>query len=91
MRPKRENCLFEEKSFLSEPKTTLTQAACLNRIYRKVNMAGLAEGALEELHSDLDYVCKRYHIDDQSAILLAGILVMWWLKAKWMKRNRPIG
>ena len=74
MRPKRENCLFEEKSFLSEPETTMTQAACLNRIYCKVNMEGLSEETLGELHSDLNYVSKRYHIDDQSAVLLAGIL-----------------
>ena len=74
MRPKKNNCLFEEKGFLPEPETTLSQAACLNRIYRKVNMAGFSAETLEELRSDLDYINGLYHVDDASAVLLAGIL-----------------
>lgn len=74
MRPRRETSLFEQKSFQSESDTTFTQAACLNRIYRRVDAGGLCEETLEGLRKDIDYVAGRYGIDPESVVLLAAIL-----------------
>ena len=75
MRKKKEqHPLFEEKGFLSEDESVLNQAACLNRIYRKVNNEGLTADSIQELRNDIDYVAGFYHIDNQSAVLLAAIL-----------------
>ena len=74
MRNKRESTIFEEKNFISEDETVQTQAACLNRIFRKVNSTGLSADTIQELRDDIDYVAERYHIDNQSAVLLAAIL-----------------
>ena len=74
MRSKRESTIFEEKIFISEDETVQTQAACLNRIFRKVNSTGLSADTIQELRDDIDYVAERYHIDNQEAVLLAAIL-----------------
>ena len=74
MRSKRESTIFEEKNFISEDETVQTQAACLNRIFRKVNSTGLSADTIQELRDDIDYVAERYHIDNQEAVLLAAIL-----------------
>lgn len=75
MRTKKEqHPVFEEKGFISEDKSVLNQAACLNRIYRKVNLEGLTADGIQELRDDIDYVAGFYHIDSQSAVLLAAIL-----------------
>ena len=74
MRSKRESTIFEEKNFISEDETVQTQAACLNRIFRKVNSTGLSADTIQELRDDIDYVAERYHIDNQGAVLLAAIL-----------------
>ncbi len=71
---RREPSLFEEKSFISEDETVQTQAACLNRIFRKVNCQGLSAEAIQELKSDIDYVARHYNIGNDCAVLLAGIL-----------------
>ena len=75
MRTKKEqHPMFEEKGFISEDESVLNQAACLNRIYRKVNYEGLTADSIQELRDDIDYVAEFYHIDNQSAVLLAAIL-----------------
>lgn len=75
MRPRREkNPIFEEKGFISENENVLNQAACLNRIYRKVDCEGLTTEVMRELDKDVKYISELYHIDDISAVLLAAIL-----------------
>lgn len=74
MRPRRETSLFEEKNFQSESEATFTQAACLNRIYRKVNAAGLCEETLVGLRKDTHYVAGRYGLDPEGVVLMAAIL-----------------
>ena len=74
MRKTREPDLFIEKSFISEDETVQNQAACLNRIYRKVNHEGLSADTIQELRDDIDYIAEFYSIDNQSAVLLAAIL-----------------
>lgn len=74
MRKTREPDLFIEKNFISEDETVQNQAACLNRIYRKVNHEGLSADTIQELRDDIDYIAEFYSIDNQSAVLLAAIL-----------------
>ena len=74
MRSKREQSIFDEKNFISEDESVQNQAACLNRIYRKVNAEGLSTDTIQELRDDIDYVADFYHIDNPSAVLLAAIL-----------------
>ena len=74
MRRNRDTALFEEKSFISEEENVLSQATCLNRIFRKINSKGLTEETMKELHDDIGYVAGLYNIDDVSVILLAAIL-----------------
>ena len=66
--------LFEEKTFDSEGKSVMTQAACLNRIYREVNTAGLTAETIKGLKTDIGVVSDFYNIDEESAVLLAAIL-----------------
>lgn len=74
MRNHREPNIFEEKHFLSEDESVRTQGACLNRIYRRVDMEGLSAEAREDLRGDIKYIGEVFHLDDDSVILLAGIL-----------------
>ena len=74
MRRNRENSLFEEKSFISEDAGTQSLAACMNRIYRRVQSGGLSPDAMQELEQDAEYVAKRFGIDNEGAILLSAIL-----------------
>ncbi len=75
MRTKKEQLsMFEEKGFISEDESVVNQAACLNRIYRKVDFEGLTADSIQELRDDIDYVAECYHIDNQGAVLLAAIL-----------------
>ena len=74
MRKTREPNLFDEKSFISEDASVQSQAACLNRIYRKVHCEGLSADTIQELRDDIDYIAEFYSIDNQSAVLLAAIL-----------------
>lgn len=74
MRKTREPNLFDEKSFISEDVSVQSQAACLNRIYRKVHCEGLSAETIQELRDDIDYIAEFYSIDNQSAVLLAAIL-----------------
>ena len=74
MRTQRESRALKGKNFISEDKSVLNQAACLNRIYRKVEADGLSADTLEELRDDLDYIARFYHIDNPGAVLLAAIL-----------------
>jgi Cdc6-like AAA superfamily ATPase len=74
MKIRREPPILEEKSYISEDKTVQTQAACLNRIYRKVNITGLSTDTIQELGEDIDFVSKLYNIDTPGTVLLAAIL-----------------
>lgn len=75
MRKKKEQYpVLEEKRFLSEDEGVMNQAACLNRIYRKIFLTGLTADSIKELRDDIDYVAEVYHIDNHSAVLLAAIL-----------------
>ena len=74
MRTKRESTVLEEKEFISEDETVQTQAACLNRIYRKVNSTGLSADTIRDLRDDIEYIAGLYHIDNQGAVLLAAVL-----------------
>lgn len=62
------------KNYLSEEAGVKNQAACLNRIYRKVDEEGLTSETLQELRDDIDYVGGLFHIDGTSVALLAAIL-----------------
>ena len=74
MRTRREQSIFEEKNFISEDETVQNLAACLNRIFRRVNREGLTAEVMKELGRDIDYVAEFYHIDGTSVVLLAAIL-----------------
>ena len=74
MRTNRETPAFEEKNFISEDETVQTQAACLNRIYRKVHFTGLSADTIRDLRDDIEYIAGLYPIDNQGAVLLAAIL-----------------
>ena len=75
MRKKKEEPrIIEEKGFISEDESVQNQAACLTRIYRKVNIEGLTADSIQALRGDIDYVAGFYHIDNESAVLLAAIL-----------------
>lgn len=66
--------MIEEKSYFSGEEDAKTQAACLNRIYRKVQSEGMSSLTLEELRGDIDHITGVYHIDSQGVVLLAAIL-----------------
>ena len=71
---RRDSLFLEEKSFVSEDETVRTQAACLNRIFRKVCADGLSANAMKELHDDIEVIAGVYHLDVSGAVLLAAIL-----------------
>ena len=64
----------KEKTFLSEDKNVRTQAACLNRIFRKVNVDGLSAESIGELKEDMDYIGGCFNIAPEHTALLAAIL-----------------
>lgn len=67
--------MFGEKKFISEEDVCkMSQVACLNRIYSKVNVSGMSKEVLDELRDDIDYVAGAYGIDDISVVLFAAIL-----------------
>lgn len=72
---RRKPVMFGEKKFFAEDDVReLSQVACLNRIYCKVNESGLSNEVMEELREDIDYVAEAYGIDDISVVLFAAIL-----------------
>lgn len=71
---RKENSLFNRKNFKSEDASVKTQAACLNRIFQKINEMGLSQETLDEVGEDIEHVSKQYHIDSNSTVLLAAIL-----------------
>lgn len=52
----------------------MTLAACLNRIFKKVEMDGLSDDAANELAADIKFVADSFSISPKSAVLLAAIL-----------------
>ena len=63
-----------EKNFISEEQVAMNQAACMNRIFRKVDEDGLSPDILKELGDDIGYVSDLYGIDPENVVLLAAIL-----------------
>ena len=49
-------------------------AACLDRIYKKVNAEGLRDDTADELSADIRTVCDRFGVSPRAAVLLAAIL-----------------
>ena len=74
MRTRRESPIFEEKSFISEDMSTRSLTACMNRIYRSVQIEGLSHEVMQELEQDAEYVAEKFGIDNEGAILLSAIL-----------------
>ena len=63
-----------EKNFATDQKSTTTIVACLNRIFKKVEIDGLSEDATHELAEDIKTVSERFGICPKAAVLLAAIL-----------------
>jgi len=52
----------------------MTVAGCLNRIFKKVEIDGLSEGAAGELADDIRTVAEKFGISPKAAVLLAAII-----------------
>lgn len=52
----------------------MTVAACLNRIFKKVEDDGLSETAMNELVDDVKSVADKFSISPKAAVLLSAIL-----------------
>ena len=63
-----------EKKFTPEAGDAMTSAACLNRIYKKVELDGLSDEAAGELAEDIKFVADRFSVSPKAAVLLAAIL-----------------
>lgn len=63
-----------DKNFAGEDKTAMSAAACLNRIFRKVDNEGLSEDAITGLEEDLKSVAVRFSISPRAAVILAAVL-----------------
>ena len=64
----------KKKNFISENQDVMSQVACMNRIFRKVNENGMNSDSLSEIHDDIRYISGQYHIGTESAVLLAAVL-----------------
>ena len=63
-----------EKNFTPEDSQQMTLAACLNRIFKKVEIEGLSEDAAGELAEDIRLVSEKFSISPKAAVLLAAII-----------------
>lgn len=63
-----------EKNFTSENETAMTNAACLNRIFKKVELEGLSDDAASELAGDIEHIAGLFGISPKAAVILAAIL-----------------
>lgn len=63
-----------EKNFIPEDAGEMTTAACLNRIFKKVEIEGLSEDAAEELAEDIRAIADKFSVCPKAAIILAAIL-----------------
>ena len=64
----------ESKKFTSNEQNAVNQAACLDRIFKKVNAEGLSAETAKELHDDIEHVAGHFNVDKKGAVLFAGIL-----------------
>ena len=63
-----------EKNFTPEDSQQMTLAACLNRIFKKVEIEGLSADAAGELAEDIRLVVDRFNVCPKAAVLLAAII-----------------
>lgn len=63
-----------EKNFTPENTFEMSTAACLNRIFKKVEIEGLSEDAAGELAEDIRTIADKFGIAPKAAVLLAAIL-----------------
>ena len=63
-----------EKRQDPEDQQTMSLAACLNRIMIKVSREGYNEETIEELKENLAYVCGKFNICNEEAVLLSHVL-----------------
>ena len=64
----------KEKNYISEEQGAMNQAACMNRIFQKIDEKGLTPDILKELGDDISFVSSLYEIGPESVVLLAAIL-----------------
>lgn len=69
-----EEDFFDENDYLVDDEGDMTQAACLNRIYQRVNHDGFSDGVVMELKEDLDHISGLYGVDASGAVLFSAIL-----------------
>lgn len=62
------------KKYESDGESATTQAACLDRICRKINREGLSDRTLGDLSDDIGRVGGVYGLDPKGTVLLAAIL-----------------
>jgi len=63
-----------EKTFTPEDQNRMTAAACLNRIYKHINVKGYSRENIEEIADDIIFVNDKFGIKTKGAVLLAAIL-----------------
>ncbi|MBP5187869.1 MAG: ATP-binding protein [Fibrobacterales bacterium] len=64
----------KEKCFSADNAGLPSLAACLNRIFKKVDETGLGDEASHELEKDIETVAKRFGVSPKAAVLLAAVL-----------------
>jgi len=63
-----------EKNYSPENATEVTAAACLNRIFKKVETDGLSKDATVELAEDIRIVAGKFNVCPKAAVLLSCII-----------------
>ena len=64
----------KEKCFSADNAGLPSLAACLNRIFKKVDETGLGDEASHELEKDIETVANRFGVSPKAAVLLAAVL-----------------
>ena len=63
-----------EKNFAADKQSAGTSAACLNRIFKKVEIDGLSEEATNELADDIRAISDKFGICPKASVLLGAIM-----------------
>ena len=63
-----------EKNFAADKESAGTSAACLNRIFKKVEIDGLSEAATNELADDIRAISDKFGICPKASVLLGAIM-----------------
>ncbi|MGN1219456.1 MAG: ATP-binding protein [Candidatus Cryptobacteroides sp.] len=63
-----------EKNFAADKESAGTSAACLNRIFKKVEIDGLSEEATNELADDIRAISDKFGICPKASVLLGAIM-----------------